>query len=263
MAENDAVPGWRIEDLDREDAGRRHRVSDPIELLAIALAALVTVAFFAGAFRAREAAPTAGGPASSSPPATPRTLAATLALDARALQAGVCGQLTASVPASSFESAPRQLRRIDASVSLQFDPWWVWCVSGVRFYDNALEVVGRFLPIRDATGGPSPRVALRSAELEVHLDGFGALGPAAMDEAGVLRLGPAADARSAAFQAAAERVTSLTLRLTSMDGSWAVTRAAASGDPTVMASQRDRNGVLTRVYLVSVAQPNISLTLRR
>src|SRR5438093_1009094 len=86
---------------------------------------------------------------------------------------------------------PRAVMRVDVSVALAVDPYWWWCVSGARFYDDGVEVVGRFIPIRDATGGPRPRVVLRSTELGGQLVGFGALGPGSFTSVGandVLRL---------------------------------------------------------------------------
>jgi len=258
------VSGWRVEELDPDESRRAGRAVGPMEKLAVGLVAIVGLALVVGAVAVRtgtlrlerQAAPTVA-PTSTTP------LSAKLALDSRVLRPGLCGVLSGAVPQPVFDGQARQIRRIDASVSLQPDPWWVWCVLGVRFYDNALEVVGRFLPIREATGGPNPRVAIRSAEFEVQLAGFGAVGTAAADDDGVLRLGPTEDRRVLAFQEAADNANALTLTLTSMDGTWAVTRATASGDPSVLAAHLDASGALTRVYVASAGGLSVRLPLQR
>src|SRR5881409_1353908 len=121
----------------------------------------------------------------------PASLASTLRLSARPLDRGTCGTLSTSTPPPSYGGVPRAVMRVDASVALALDPYWWWCISGARFYDDGVEIVGRFIPIRDATGGPRPRVALRSTELAGQVAGFGAFGPGGFTSVGtndVLRL---------------------------------------------------------------------------
>ncbi|TMD58366.1 MAG: hypothetical protein E6I87_12425 [Chloroflexi bacterium] len=255
------MSGWRVEDLDRGESKGTERVAGRMEKVAVPLVAIVGLALVLSAVALRSGAPSLEGNAAPTAAltATATPLSAKLALSSRALRPGLCGILSGAVPEPAYDGQARSVRRIDASVSLQLDPWWVWCVSGVRFYDNAIEVVGRFLPIREATGGPNPRVAILSAEFEVALAGFGGLGIAAVGEDGVLRLGSTDNGRSLEFERAADRASAVTLTLTSMDGTWAVTRGVARNDTSVLATQVDPAGRLTRVYLLSAGELSVRL----
>ena len=250
VVDNHGVAEWRVELLDEAEPGPP--VPGDVRRLAFVIVTFMALSLLLGVVAARSpitkpdlARSTL--PAAASMPAS--TLNTMLALDAHELPAGTCGGLSAAVPAPIYGDNPVAVRRGDASVSVRMDPWWVWCVAGVRVYETRFEIVGQFVPIREATGGPNPRMALRSAELEVTL-GNVVLGPAAIGDDGVLRVWPDYYVRPSPFAAGAAQTSALTLRIVSLDATWAVARTAATDDPGFRTAALDTAGRIERVYLM-------------
>jgi hypothetical protein len=264
-AQNARVRSWRIEELDGEL--RPRRVADPMELVLVVVAILAVLLPRA---LAPQPATTRVVPtyeqAASSPPAT--SLSTVLALGANPLAPGACGTLTAATPAPTYAGAARAFARIDAAVTLARDPHWWWCVAGARFYDDGVEIVGRFIPIRETTGGPRPRVALRSGEITGDLAGFGVLGPGTFAAAGpydVLRLRAVGHSGSREqYPAAIAMAHELRLRLSSIGGEWGFLRAAGiDRDPAVILAERDDDGDVRAIHLDTWSEFAVRLPLRR
>ncbi len=217
------MPAWPIVELDRDE--RRRRVVDPMELVALIVVALVALAFSPRLLNGNSTTVEPRPVASAGPFVAPG-LASSLTLSARALAVGECGAFSATAPASSFGDAkPRAIRRIDAALSVAADRLWLWCVAGARVYADGIEVLGRFMPQRDPTGGERPRAALRLATFGGQIEGYGALGPAEIvrgaDGYSLLRLRAVTDnGRRLTYRNASDRAGTLTLRLVAIAGPW-------------------------------------------
>jgi hypothetical protein len=252
------VGSWRVEDLDAEPRVRRRPFIGPweIALLASALVASITLV------PRWWPTPTPPPPAA---PARPASLATTLALGSQQLTAGTCGVLSAATPPQTYDGVVQRVSRIDASVMVAFDAYWSWCVAGARFYDDGVEIVGRFIPIREATGGPRPRAALRSTTISGRIAGFGALGPGSFASDGgydILRLRAVSDDhRRSDYPHAVSGASVVGLQLSSVRADFGVIRAANDEDPAVIVAERDAGGAVVTIYVSALDAFSVRLNL--
>jgi hypothetical protein len=222
------VRPWRIDDLDRGGGKRSARVVDPMEILAVFLVGMAGLGLLPGLLT-QKTAPAADPVAVPTPaaPAVPvaASIARTFALSARPVDPGGCGVLSASSPAPSFPGPLHQLRRVDTALGIAADPWWRWCIAGVRIYDEGLVVIGHFVPLGDPSGPEPPRSVLRSGMFTGLIEGYGATASAEIargtEGLATLRLRAMSDnGRRTAFRNAAARTGSLGLWLVTVAGPW-------------------------------------------
>lgn len=222
-----AVRSWRIEDLDRGGGKRPARVVDPMEIVAVLLVGVVGLSLLPGALP-QKAAPAADPVAVPTPAApagpAPASIAKTFAMSARPLDPGSCGAISATSPAPTFTGPQHHLRRVDVALSISADPWWRWCIAGVRIYDEGLEVLGPLAPAVPVVAG-WPASLLGSATLSGLIEGYGAVAPGEIvpgtDGFAILRLRAVSDnGRRTTFRQAAGRAGSLLLQLATVAGPW-------------------------------------------
>ena len=195
-------------------------------------------------------------------PAVAPSFTSMFAISSRPLATGECGEFSATSPTSTFGTQkPRAIRRIDTAVTTATDRWWMWCVAGARVYDDGIEVVGRFVLLRDASSSERPRIVLRSASFGGQIEGYGMLGPAELgrtvDGFSLLRL-PAVtdDRRRSAFMNASDRASSLVLRIVGVSGPWSFDPVALQDGPLDVSA--GANGVDFRLRDLKVLPDGIA-----